>query len=188
MAERVIKTYRSVAVLNYVMSRMSRSRLEVADIQAIMRVRNGLMHDLLSVSPWSGLPDTERRRFSKSIYEVTRLTSVLYACAVLLGLPFTSGWHIKILSQIRQAWEHRPCDWQTEVPELVLWCLCVGGIAARHTTHRAFFEDALLRSYHQDSHGSWLPVREGLQRFLWSDVACGDSAQTLWGSLTRDSL
>lgn len=111
----------------------------------MMSTRNSIHHAVLSLPVWDDLPEAERnlsRTCQQPLYEATRLSAIIYSCAVIYCLPPHRNWHLKLTGELRKVIEGY-ARFMDEAPYLLLWVLCVGALAALRSPDRMFFEQKL---------------------------------------------
>lgn len=153
-------------------------------LPTLLAVRNATVHRLLSLPTWEEIDDAEKKKTDNLTYEVCRITSVLYANAVLLGIPPHNGWHRMVVARLRTIIEVARLDHVSEdVPDFLIWSLVLAGIAAYRTPHRRFFEHALRTILLRSGLYSWRSVRAAVGQFLWADSACEHGVAVLWDAI-----
>ena len=153
-------------------------------LPTLLAVRNATVHRLLSLPTWEELDDAERKDTDEFAYGICRITSILYANAVLLGIPPHNGWHKMIIERLRTIVEAARFDYVASfAPGYLVWSLVLAGIASYRTPHRQFFEQVLRAMLVQSSLNSWRSVRAVVGQFLWADSACEHGAAVLWDAI-----
>ncbi|KAI7488892.1 hypothetical protein KC351_g1672 [Hortaea werneckii] len=159
-----------------------------AEYDVLLMARSGFYHRLLSLPSWDELPEVEKSTSSRTTYELCRLTILLYSSAVIYPMPAQSGWHLKRLMSLRAVLvTHTVRETQSWDDSLLVWCLCVGGIAAFRTSQRDFFQSFLEETLRRLSLTSWSAVRKINKRFLWSNDACARGAAVLWDAIGMET-
>jgi hypothetical protein len=144
-------------------------------------------HQLMSLSPWRDLPGEGQPSSSEVIYEVSRLTAILYSNSVLLQIPVTNGWHLQLLRQLRMQLDAAPVGLWTEGNiQLLVWCLEIASIAARDSDQSEYFVAYLRLILIGQSVSTWAALEETLRMFLWTNSACGDAGRTVFDALRID--
>ncbi|KAK4574437.1 hypothetical protein LTR86_001278 [Recurvomyces mirabilis] len=146
-------------------------------------------HRIMSLSPWEDLSKTARADRQGTYYEICRLTTMLYANAVLYALPFGNGWHLELLARLRAILDRDSIDFaHPDAGRLMVWCLCVASIAALDTDQWLGFAKFLRRVILAQQMSSWEAVENIVKQFLWSERACGPGASAVWQLLQIDDL
>ena len=159
-----------------------------AEYDVLLMARSGFYHRLLSLPSWDELPEVERSTSSRTTYELCRLTVLLYSSAVIYPMPAQSGWHLKRLTSMRAVLTtYTTRETQTWDGSLLVWCLCVCGIAAFRTRQQDFFQSFLEKTLHRLSLTNWPAVRKINRSFLWSDGACARGAAVLWDAIRMET-
>lgn len=154
------------------------------DVQSTRTLRDTVGHAVISLPSWEELGEAEKCDCHSALYQICRLTVGLYLTAVMLARPPHSGWQTIYVERMRSLIEFSGfAMWSVDVGPVLLWVLCVGGIAAYRTKHRAFFEQTLRRELLSSTLRSWPEVRECLKGFMWTDGACEYGAAVLWDAV-----
>ena len=166
---------------------MAQSRNEELSSEAethLIDTRNALHHALLSLDPFSELAEDDRHGARELMYELCRTTAVLYSNAVLMGVPPHLGWHLPLVKLLRSMLEScRTTPWLDDATDILVWALCVGGLAAWRSPHRSFFETYLKDIIRRRKLVSWTKIQRIVEDFLWSEAACKHGAAMLWLAL-----
>jgi hypothetical protein len=164
---------------------LNEARLRCVAIEERETLRNLLLdahHQLMSVPPFEDLPDEgDGPRVQAGVYEVCRLTVILYSCAVVFPLPTMSGWHLKLCRKIRKL--NQMVDilhWSPATRPLAVWSLFVASMAGFHYEKKLYFKDTLRVILNQMGLTAWPRIRNVLQEFLWSSLACEQGGQIVW--------
>lgn len=176
----ILEVYDRMCLLDVLLPFCRSLRRGDAEYDILLMARSGFYHRLLSLPSWDELPESEKCVSSRTTYELCRVTVLLYSSAVIYPLPAQSGWYLKRLASMRAVLAD--CVVRKIQPfhdQLLVWCLCVGGIAAFRTSQRYFFQNFLKETLHQLGLTSWPTVRKINRRFLWSDDACARGAAVL---------
>lgn len=113
----------------------------------------------------------------------------MYSNAVLMSTGFNAPWVCKYLEELHGVlemsnlalWEGRQA-----VPVLV-WSLFVGTMISWFTPWKETFYGMLKDAMRDAELEDWEQVEDVLQRFLWTDCACGHGASIVWAAL-QDGL
>lgn len=162
----------------------------------VQRVRLATCQRLLSLPSWDEMEDEGdppdhnaydtpsqtdyRGKSHRAVYEICRLTCVIYANACFFPLPPHNGWNIRLTSRAMDLLDMANFDmWTLEIEGLYLWVLIICGMAAFDTMNRQWFENA-LGSYARRRSLSIDYTLGQVRRFAWSDSVCEAGAIELW--------
>ncbi|KAF2165260.1 hypothetical protein M409DRAFT_24643 [Zasmidium cellare ATCC 36951] len=159
----------------------------------VQRARLATCHKLLSLSSWDELDDIYHQdsyedslqtghagKCHRAIYEICRITCVIYSTACFFSLPPHNGWNKRLTSIALDLLELANFDmWSLDVQGLYLWVLFICGMAAFDTPNRLWFENALA-NYARKRQVSVEHALEHARRFVWSDSVCDIGARELW--------
>jgi hypothetical protein len=171
--------------VDQIMERCRDRRLSDHDLKKVVDLRNRAHHQLLSLPSWDDLSDGVRDEVDRAAYECCRLTAMLYSTAVVFPQPPHSGWHMRLVRDIKAHLSSAVVDaWSRAAPALLLWLLIIAGIASFRSTERGFFEDSLRCTLKSRNYlVPKLAVRTALREFMWTDSACGCGFTELWDAL-----
>lgn len=156
------------------------TKMSEMEYDRMLETRNAVHHALLSL-PAAELPDTRRPQAFKSLgYEICRVTAIIYSTAILWGLPPHRGWHQKLAHNLRELLEKLEPGSE---PDMIVWALCIGGLASNGSSDRNFFEERLRRLIKDKGLIAWPRIECIVADFLWSRRACGNGATMLWAAL-----
>ncbi|KAK3649660.1 hypothetical protein LTR56_006843 [Elasticomyces elasticus] len=151
----------------------------------VISSRNAAQHALLSLPDLTDFGPRDVHGTQVLMYGICRLTAVIYSNAVILGLPPHSGWHTALVKRLRRLLEVCRISNPDEASDLLVWSVCVGGLAALGSPHRCFFETFLKDIVRTRKLLMWRDVQIILEDFIWSDAACRDGAGTMWLAVMR---
>ncbi|KAK3639593.1 hypothetical protein LTR56_012378 [Elasticomyces elasticus] len=138
-------------------------------------------HRVMSLIPWSELTQDEKSSCPQTIYECCRLVAIMYSSAVIFPMPTASGWHLKLLQQIRGLLEGASVyAWPEDGNWLLTWSLFIASITAVGTLESAFYETCLRQSLSALMITTWDAARQILNAFLWTDCACEAAGYSVW--------
>lgn len=168
----VLHVFHDIATLDRT---MAESRLAGSDEYAIkswILVRNAKVHELLSLPARNELNNGVHSKHH-SLYEACRLTCILYVNAVMTALPSHNGWHKILVARLR-FWLNSAMspNLPRGIGDAILWCLCVGAIAAYSTADWTYFRSILHDLVEHRDDSSWNVMHGTLQSFMWTDSAC----------------
>lgn len=183
-----LEVYDRICLLDVLLPFCRSLRRGDAEYDVLLMARSGFYHRLLSSPSWDELPESGKCVRSRAIYELCRVTVLLYSSAVIYPMPPQSGWHLKRLECMRAVLTSYTVR-ETPISDdsLLVWCLCVGGVAAFRTSQRYFFQTFLKGTLHRLSLTSSSAVRKINRRFLWSDDACARGAAVLWDAIGMEA-
>jgi hypothetical protein len=159
------------------------------DLSKFCDQRNLLQHQLmslLSADKISGLSLQE-----KQVYEVCRISGIIYSIGVIFPLPDLT---IPLTSLSRTLKHHlQVCDLNlylllTDLIDIFLWAITMGGVAATGTHERAWFVKSLKRQAVAVQLSQWSDLKQSLKRILWLDSACDKAGQQLWSEAEQDLI
>lgn len=149
--------------------------------RSLVIVRNETQHGLLSLKR---LSETNYLTERDVLFEVCRLSGLIYNDLVLYPLPYSTGVKPRLAQQLYQVLQDpRMGDlWDSDFHELLIWVCFMGEIAARKTKDHGWFVRTLLkitRIKNLDKEG----FTDLMQSFLWWDYVCLPPALELWEHL-----
>lgn len=101
-------------------------RMSDEDLKKVVDVRNRAQHQLLSLPSWDELSEVAREGSRRAAYECCRLTAMLYSTAVIFPQPPHSGWHSRLIRDIKALLTPEVTgDWMEAAPSFILWILVV---------------------------------------------------------------
>lgn len=150
--------------------------------------RNWVIHKILSIPPSStimnqSLPSKELE-ISLPLYEVCRLTCLIYGIHVVFPTPRSRAPRAKLVPLLREALQKiKIVSQDRSLQEFVLWCVVIGGIAAASGPERVWYvrEMNILAVRLGMECWEWSQVKSVLKGFAWVDFACDLGGETLWG-------
>ncbi|KAI7204588.1 hypothetical protein KC316_g9887 [Hortaea werneckii] len=179
-----LEVYDRMCMLDVLLPFCQSLRRGDAAYDVLLMARSGFYHRLLSLPPWDELPESEKCVSFRTTYELCRVTVLLYSSAVIYPMPPQSRWHLKRLANMRAVLaSYTVRKTQALDDSLLVWCLCVGGVAAFRTSQRCFFQSFLEETLHRLRMTSRSAVRKINGRLLWSDDACARGAAVLWDAM-----
>lgn len=162
-----------LAVLDHTMGQFRLAGSDIHVIKALLNVRNAKVYRLLSLSRTNTF-DKGRTSIYYSLHEACRVACILYTNAVMVALPPHNGWHKLLVARLR-FWLNSAISPQlsAEIENVILWCLCIGAMAAYSTADWTHFRRLLREFVERREIRSWSTIHEVLRSFLWSDSTCG---------------
>lgn len=77
-----------------------------------------------------------------------------------------------------------PASWHSS-PELLLWILVLGGIAAQNTEERPWFINTINGAAGMAAVSSWEELKQVMTTVMWMDSVCDLGGQTLWNEISE---
>ncbi|KAK5695012.1 hypothetical protein LTR17_024696 [Elasticomyces elasticus] len=174
-----------VATVDRYMSERRGKAFDEKQESQLISSRNAAQHALLSLPNVTEFSHDNVHGTKVLMYGICCLTAVIYSNAVILGLPPHTGWHTLLVTRLRRRLEVCQGLKVDEASDLVVWSVCVGGLAALGSPHRCFFETFLKDIVKVRKLLTWRDVQTILEDFMWSDAACRDGAGTMWLAVMR---
>jgi hypothetical protein len=156
-----------------------RGTLSEVNLNQFADDRNGVQHCLIS------LPTAEEAfaviNLFHYIYDPCRLALMIYSAAVVFVTPTYIGTHYKLAMALRKTLDGTEMEtfWHEE-PDLLLWILVLGGMAALGCVERDSFVSDLAYGRRLLDIKSWDDLKDRLQTFLWLESACDPPGKDLW--------
>ncbi|KAH7355375.1 hypothetical protein BKA65DRAFT_238766 [Rhexocercosporidium sp. MPI-PUGE-AT-0058] len=146
-------------------------------LSAISRTRTAVQQRILNLPPVIELPEAPL----PFVYEVCRLTSIIYGIAVIFPIPNTYLLFQELIQKLQTAIEMSQVEWFGAVlADLYLWVLVIGGIAALDKPERRWYIAQLVALAERMGTWEWSDVERVLGGFLWLESACGPGGRKLW--------
>ncbi|KAK6438393.1 hypothetical protein LTR95_005406 [Oleoguttula sp. CCFEE 5521] len=181
MSSKSLTLFKDVSIVDKLLSRHGSQWGHSDEVSALINVRNKLHYDLLCMPAWDDLPVEENIVTHSAIYDISRISCIIYSNAVLLGLPPHTGWHEQLTSRLRLLLSVFMLDNVVEEAwPLVVRSAIVASMAAYRLPHRRFFEDYLRDQLSRRHEPDWRVVRKHVEMFIWADSACEHGAAVLW--------
>lgn len=177
MHDLFVLAFRATGALEYYIRDSTDLRL----FRSLVIARNETQHGFLSLRR---LSDTNALTERDILFEVCRLSGLIYNDLVLYPLPYSTGVKPRLARQLHEVLQDpRMGDlWNSDFHELLIWVCFMGEIAARRTKDHGWFVKKLLeitRIKNLNNDG----FAELMQSFLWWDKICLPSALYLWEHL-----
>ncbi|KAK6441019.1 hypothetical protein LTR95_002751 [Oleoguttula sp. CCFEE 5521] len=189
MPDEALTLFKNLSVVDKLLSRHGSQWGQSDEVSALIQVRNKLHYDLLCMPSWDDLPVEEKLVTHSAIYDISRITCIIYSNAVLLGLPPHTGWHEQLTSRVRLLLSLFMLDSLIdEAWPLLVWSAMVAGMAAYRSPHRQFFEHYLRDQLSLRQELDWQFVRKHVKTFIWSDSACEHGAAVLWDRVSSGGV
>jgi hypothetical protein len=152
-----------------------------AQTKVMYSTMNALQYDLLNLPPWHDLDRIDQASSDQALYDICKLTAIIYSNGVLFGLPAQSGWHTRLSQSLRDLFDTSSlANWPEAKTDFSIWCLCVGALAAFRSPDRDFYECALREVLQRKKLTVWVRIEAILADFMWSHAACRHGAAVLW--------
>jgi hypothetical protein len=150
----------------------------------LLNMRNAVVHEVLALPHWQSLPTAELLRYSGTIYELCRQTALLYANAVLVGLPLQGPWRLRLLAGLRDVFELiEDVCWVQAHRSFLTWSLTLTGIVSQGTPFEGCFKNIVRRLLVDGNAPPWSSIKQDLLHFLWNDQAGEEAAIAFWHAL-----
>ena len=152
-------------------------------LQAILRARNAVHHQLLCLPHADALEDVERA--VKFTYELCRLGLLIFSNIALFPLPAESGVTerlTKMLSRtISTALETEGGAIWSKYSDILTWVIILAGITTISSTDYECLLNYLSTAAAFTSHVNWACVEnELLSRSIWWPYMCNRAGRTMW--------
>ncbi|KAI9372116.1 hypothetical protein BJX61DRAFT_553188 [Aspergillus egyptiacus] len=122
------------------------------------------------------------------VYETARLACFIYSVGVILPLPAQSTPITKLADHLYNTLRvstHLTIWTAPQAQVTLLWILTLGGIAATHTPHRAWYVDMLVRVVEHNNIASYEDLKHYLSLLAWYPAACEKPGVALWADIQR---
>jgi hypothetical protein len=145
-------------------------------------VRNAVHHRLSSLDP---PPPSVLTSHTDSLYNVTRLSAMIYNDLVVFPTSSLSGVQARLAYDLRKALGTIPSttpNW-LEQADLLFWCTVMGAVASHNIPiHREWFVQKIAAKMDDDSAGlhKWRTFRDFLSRFLWWEFVLQMRCYDVW--------
>ena len=139
--------------------------------------RNSAQHQLLTLAlnPWDSSSQ------SNYLYEVCRLTALIYSNIVIFPMPPVSGVHAILACRLRETLDSAllsSCS-NLYLPFL-LWAVTLGGISCSLSSERGYFQRRFIEVCTKLGLARWNRIQEHLSSFLWLDFVCAKESVAFW--------
>lgn len=176
--------FQDLAILDAIMCHTRLQQLSNDVLQHILTVRNCVAHRLLSLPSWDEMDESTQQQTDSRVYEICRLSCVIYSNAVLFSMFPHSGWQDRLTWRLR--WLHSldvpPTAASEAMDGLVLWSLCIGAVASFEGQNSSFFQLTVrqfLSERYDPPENYAKEVKDRLEEFLWSENACDIGRRTM---------
>jgi hypothetical protein len=148
--------------------------------------RNLIQHHLMSLPSANELSGKSHQE--RQIYEVCRISGIIYNTAVIFPLPGLAT-PLPALSRISKRFL-QTCDLNLylslpDVVDIFLWAIILGGVASTDTHEKAWFVESLKRLAAAAHLSQWYDIKQSLKRILWLDSACDRAGKQLWSEVEQ---
>lgn len=145
---------------------------ETPPLAVVGDLRNFVQHQLMSLMPITSGKGND-------VLYLSLRASVIYSLACVFPIPYAP---FKVL-----VWQMKACldrvntqsGWE-RVHELMLWNLCMAGIASTGMQDRQYFVAMLARGCAKLQIRSWTAFRDTMERFLWLSCTNDQDGLSLW--------
>jgi hypothetical protein len=167
----------------------AQGRLMHISMTTLIDLRNGTQHALISLpAAYSHLPDP---RIDEPLYEACRLAAIIYSILVVFPLPASKAPFPELIIQLKEELSNPNSNikntWERS-PELLLWILFMGGIAAIGLPERTWYVRAISGLAVSMKLSSNARLREILQSFLWLGSTSDGDGCDLWTEVVQYSM
>lgn len=114
------------------------------------------------------------------IYDACRTTALIYSIAVIFPVPNTFTPFQTLVSRLQNSIGTEGFNKDIHVPDLLLWMLIIGGVAALDKPERVWYVSQLSIIVKKRNIYEWKCVEKILGSFLWLDSACSQGGRKLW--------
>ncbi|KAF2215143.1 hypothetical protein CERZMDRAFT_94562 [Cercospora zeae-maydis SCOH1-5] len=183
LPRKMLDALQQLAALDILFSRSDFARVDKKTIFQMKMLRNIVEYDMICLRSWKELTDVGRDSSYCAVYEIVRIVSLLCCQAVILGLPPHSGWHLKLLEELRDHIElSRYFEWSTEQGlDLLVWAMSIAGIGALRSKAEAFWANMFEQTTRLRGLQGPTSVRDVVKQYLWQDATCGKGLDALCG-------
>ena len=143
----------------------------------LVTARNSAQHQLLSLP----LKSWDSSSQSDCMYEICRLTALIYSNIVIFPLPPASGVDSMLAFRLRETLDcvvFSSCS-KLHLPFL-LWAITLGGISSSLSSKRGYFLHRFTEVSTKLGLVQWDPIQERLSSFLWLDFVCEKEGVAFW--------
>lgn len=185
--------FAEIACLDRIMSTFQGHTPTDAELVTLLDARCATLHRLFSLPAWDELTSEGQEKPHRAIYEVCRITAIIYCNAIILPIPLHNGWNDRCTAMLAELLTTADVEKRSaDVSGLHVWALLIGGVAAQGTAQRPLFEVA-LKQWYATHPQSWSAIIAGLKEFVWSDHACKVAGaallhRALFGADGKDSV
>lgn len=177
----LVKIFQAMKLYTSMLEAYIDGSLVEPDLSKFCDQRNLIQHQLMSLPSADKLSGISLRE--KQVYEVCRVSGIIYNIGVIFPLPDLTT----PLPTLSRTLKHnlQTCDLNlylplTDLTDLFLWAITIGGIAATGTHERAWFVKSLKRLAAAAQMSRWSDLKQSLDRILWLDSACDVAGQQVW--------
>lgn len=154
------------------------------NLSDLMDMRSTVQHRLLSLPAFQ---DTLGEMQQDYIYEVYRLSLLLYSIAVIYPIPVQKNIRHRLVVELQNALNKSSSSvcWR-QFPEGLFWPLYFGAIAASHTPERQWFIEQICNLNITLGLKTWIDARDIMNSFLWLDSACEPGGKVVWAEIYNE--
>jgi hypothetical protein len=175
---------RNMKDYNAVINLYCQGLLQDLELVVIADRRNWIQYSLVSLS--SVHEFHEQFLQAHKTYEACRLGAMIYSMLVIFPLPAANRPFRRLSGMVKAALVKScmPDSWHPS-PDLLLWVLVLGGIAARNAEERVWFINALDRATDMAAVSSWEELKQVMTSVMWMESVCDPGGQTLWNEISE---
>lgn len=148
--------------------------------------RNVIQWHIMSLLPSSQLGSAHVSFYP--LYECCRLALVTFGIGIIFPLPPQNAPMASLAEMLQielQAYSQVIQDEPLEVLKLYGWCLMMGGIVAKWSSHRSWYATKLKLYTTLRGLSTWYELKMELGAVLWLDSACDVAGKTMWDEARR---
>jgi Fungal Zn(2)-Cys(6) binuclear cluster domain len=178
MTHELVQVFQATAAYNSTIRKYISGETVRMDNQTMCDWRNLLQHRIASLPSAQALMDTS------GIYEVCRISVLIYSIGVTFPLPGVGAPFIPLIRELKVQLQildiHRVLFMVPESTTIIQWVLTMGCIAATDLIERSWFVGALSQYIAFAQISEWNQFKQELQKVLWLDSACDMAGKLLW--------
>lgn len=176
--EAYLAVFHAMKIHLSVLQRYTKGQLSNPDLRQICDGRNYIQHSLLSVRH-----DLECVVESQiNLFEACRLSALILSTGVMFPLSGSVAPFSVLANMLRTELERSgvfAMNLDSEIVDILVWILTLGGIAAMQMPARHWFV-ARLSAVTSNYIAQWTKLKEKLEDMLWLDTACSSAGEHLW--------
>lgn len=180
----LVEILRNMKDYNAVINLYSQGLLQDLELVVIADRRNWIQYSLVSLS---SVHEFHEQFFqAHKTYEACRLGAMIYSMLVVFPLPAANRPFRRLSGMVKTALVESgtPVSWHSS-PELLLWILVLGGIAAQNTEERPWFINTINGAAGMAAVSSWEELKQVMTTVMWMDSVCDLGGQTLWNEISE---
>lgn len=183
ITENAMYVFDAIAALTIAMEHYLEGEPAGLSLGALSKARTAVQYRLLSLQNSKELDGATL--LEPDIYEACRLIVIIYGIAVVFPIPNS----YKALQQLVQLLQDSITTCGVDKlgklqPNLLLWMLMLGAIAAFEKPERLWYVTQLAGWANKWEIQNWEEIEERLLLFLWLESACGSGGRRVWTEVT----